>query len=63
MRERARKAAQRWFTESPAQADGRRDEALRRIGENILDEPIPEKLRQVLYGKRSEAELKPKRRK
>jgi hypothetical protein len=70
LRERARKAAQCWLTESRAQADGRRDEALRRIGENIVDEPIPEKLRQVLYGirqvlygKRREAKLKPKRRK
>jgi hypothetical protein len=59
--ERARKAAQRWFTEPRTQANGRRDEALRQIGRNILDEPIPEKLRRVLHGKRREGEVMPKR--
>jgi hypothetical protein len=49
--------------ESRAQADGRRDEALRRVGADILDEPTPEKRRQVLHGKWREAEVKPKRRK
>jgi hypothetical protein len=60
--ERARTAAKRWFTESRAKADARRDEALRRVGAEVLDEPIPEKLRQALHGKPGEAEVKPKRR-
>jgi hypothetical protein len=60
--ERARKAAKRWFTELRAKADARRDEALRRVGVEILDEPIPKKLRQALDGKRGEAEVNPKRR-
>ena len=34
--ERARKAAKRWFTESRAKADARRDEALRRLGVDML---------------------------
>ena len=62
MWERARTAAKRWFTESRAKANARRDEALRRVGARMLDEPIPEKLRQALHGKRSEAEVNPKRR-
>jgi hypothetical protein len=57
--ERARTAAKRWFTESRAKADARRDEALRWVGEEILDEPIPKKLRQALDGKRGEAEVNP----
>jgi hypothetical protein len=60
--ERARTAARRWFTESRAKADARRDEALRRLGVDMLNEPIPEKLRQALDGKRGEAEVKPKHR-
>jgi hypothetical protein len=60
--ERARKAAKRWFTESRAEADARRDEALRRVGVEILDDPISEKLRQALHGKQGEAEVKPQRR-
>jgi hypothetical protein len=51
------------LTDSAAKADARRDEALRRVGADILDEPIPEKLRQALDGKRGEAEVKPERRK
>jgi hypothetical protein len=61
--ERGRKAAGRWVTDSAAKADARRHEALQRIGADILDEPIPEKLRQALDGKRGEAEVKPERRK
>jgi hypothetical protein len=61
--ERPRNGARRWLTDSAAKADARRDEALRRVGADILDEPIPEKLRQALDGKRGEAEVKPERRK
>jgi hypothetical protein len=60
---RPREAARRWLTDSAAKADARRDEALRRIGAKILDEAIPQKLRQALDGERGEAELKPERRK
>jgi hypothetical protein len=60
--ERARKAAERWFTESLAKADARLDEALRRVGAEILDGPLPGKLQQALHDNRGEAELKPKRR-
>jgi hypothetical protein len=60
--ERPRKAARRWLTDSAVKADARRDEALQRVGAEILDEPIPEKLRQALDGKRGEAE-EPKSRK
>jgi hypothetical protein len=60
--ERARKTAKRWFTDTGPEADARRDEALRRVGVEILDEPIPKKLRQALDGKWGEAEVKPKRR-
>jgi hypothetical protein len=59
--ERGRKAARRWFTASRAQTDARRDEALRRVDPDILDEPIPEKPREVLPSERGEAEVKPKR--
>jgi hypothetical protein len=62
LRERARKAAKRWFTDTGPKADARRDEAMRRVGAETLDEPIPEKLRQALHGKQGEAEVKPKRR-
>jgi hypothetical protein len=58
--ERARRAAKRWLNESRAKADATRDEALRRLGAEALDEPIPEKLRQALHGKPVEAEVKPK---
>jgi hypothetical protein len=50
--ERARTAARRWFPDSGAQADARRDEASRLVGAEILDEPIPEKLLEVLHGER-----------
>jgi hypothetical protein len=40
--------------------DARHDEALRRIGADMLDEPIPEKLLQALHGQQNE--VKPKRR-
>jgi hypothetical protein len=59
---RARKAAKRWFADWGAQADARRDEALRRVGGEILKEPVPEKLQRALHGKRGEAEVKPKHR-
>ena len=62
MWERARKAAKRWFIDMGPKADARRDEALRRVGVEILDEPIPKKLGQALDGKRGEAEVNPKRR-
>jgi hypothetical protein len=58
--ERARKAARRWLTDSRAEVDARHDEALRRIGADMLDEPIPEKLLQALHGQQNE--VKPKRR-
>ena len=61
--EQARKAARRWFTESQAEADEKRDRALRRIGADILHEPIPEKLLDPFHGEQNEAETKPKRRK
>jgi hypothetical protein len=60
---RARKAAKRWFTDRGAPADTRRDEALRKVGAKILNEPIPEKLQQALRGKQGKAEVEPKRRK
>jgi hypothetical protein len=60
---RARKAAKRWFTDRGTQADARRDEALRKVGADILNEPIPEKLQQKLRGKPGKAEVEPKRRK
>jgi hypothetical protein len=60
---RARKAAKRWFADTGAKADARRDEALRRVGADILGEPTPRELRQALHGERHEAEVKPKRRK
>jgi hypothetical protein len=60
---RARKAAKRWFTDRGAQADARRDKALRKVGAGILNEPIPEKLQQALRGKPGKAEVEPKRRK
>ena len=63
MWERPRNVARRWLTDSAAKADARRDEAWQRVGAEILDEPIPEKLRQALDGKRGEAEVKPERRK
>jgi hypothetical protein len=50
--QRARTAARRWFTDSGAQADASRDEALHRVGAEILDEPVPEKLLEVVYGER-----------
>jgi hypothetical protein len=60
--DRARKAAKHWFADSRAQADAGRDGALRRVGADILNEPIPEKLLEALHGERGEAEAKPKRR-
>ena len=63
MWERPRNAARRWLTDSAAKADARRGEALQRVAADILDEPIPEKLRQALDGKRGKAEVKPERRK
>jgi hypothetical protein len=59
--ERAQKAAKRSLTDSRAKADATRDEALRRVGVEILDESIPKKLRQALDGKRGNAEVNPKR--
>jgi hypothetical protein len=60
---RARKAARRWFTDRGAQPDARRDEALRKVGAEILNEPIPEKLQQKLRGKPGKAEVEAKGRK
>jgi hypothetical protein len=61
--ERVRRSARRWLAESGAQADARREEALHRIGADILDEPIPDKLQQALHGEQGEAEVKPEGRK
>jgi hypothetical protein len=58
--ERARKAAKHWLTDSRAKADARRNQALRRIGADILNEPIPEKLWKVIHSEGGEAEVKPK---
>jgi hypothetical protein len=60
---RARKAAKRWFTDRGRAADARRDAALRKVGADILNEPISEKLQQALPGEPGKAEVEPKRRK
>jgi hypothetical protein len=58
---RARKAAKRWFTDRGAQANARRDEALRQVDADVLNEPIPEELQQALHDQ-GEAEQKPESR-
>jgi hypothetical protein len=59
---RARKAATRWFSNSRAKANARRDEALRWVGKDLLSEPIPEKLLKAFRSKRRDAEPKSTRR-
>jgi hypothetical protein len=59
---RARKPATRWFSDSEAKADARRDEVLRRVGTGLLGESIPEKLLKALRSKGRDAEPKSKRR-
>jgi hypothetical protein len=51
-------AAKRRFGDSPPAAppDVTLDESLRRIGADLLGEPVPERLLQALYGTEREAE-------
>jgi hypothetical protein len=56
----ARKAAKRWFTDSGAKAEARRDEALRRLGADVVNEPIPAKLQQALGGEGATLSWSPK---
>jgi hypothetical protein len=57
------KAERRWFPAHRAVPDGPgTEEALRQVGADILNEPIPDRLLQALQGKRRESEAKSERR-
>jgi hypothetical protein len=58
---RERGKPKRWFTDRGGRADARRDEALRQVDADILNEPIPEELQQALHDQ-GEAEQKPESR-
>jgi hypothetical protein len=56
MRRQCDRLASRRKTGDAAESDAMLDEALRQIDAEILEEPIPEKLRRILRGERGGAE-------